>query len=146
MSKNTLTQNCYIYLNLHSDPKTFSVQVNGIVQKNIQSGIAENARFHVRPGGHAQAVREQVRNVHAFVVCKQQDLKITKWCYKQLEDTLIPVHYHYNDGSFFSVEWIGKRIPLDPDYVFDQVFMKDHKCYIKKATFWEYLFRREFLH
>ena len=39
-----MTQNCYIYLNLHSDPKTFSVQSNGLVQKNTVAGKAAKAK------------------------------------------------------------------------------------------------------
>ena len=39
MSKNTLTQTYFIYLNLKSNPKTFSVQANGLVQKNIVAGL-----------------------------------------------------------------------------------------------------------
>lgn len=143
MSKNTLTQNYFIYLNLHSDPKTFSVQANGLVQKNIVAGIAENARFHVRSGGHAQAVKEQVRNVHAFVVCQQHNLKEIEPMYKNLKHLLVPVHYHYNDGDFFSVKWDGKWMPLDQDCVFDQVLMDNHKCYIYKTTLWEYLLKRK---
>ena len=143
MSENTLTQNCYIYLNLHSKPKTFSVQVNGIVQKNIPAGIAEQARFHVRTGGHAQAVKEQVRNVHAFVVCQQHNLREIEPMYENLKHVLVPVHYHYNDGDFFSVKWNGKWMPLDQDYIFDQVFMDNHKCYLYKTTFWEYLLKRK---
>lgn len=143
MSKNTLTQNCYIYLNLHSDPKTFSVQVNGVVEKNIQSAIAKNARFHVRPGGHAKALKEQIRNVHAFVVCQASDLREVKDVYQDVKDHVVPVHYHYNDGDFFSVEWNGKWMPLDQDYIFDQVFMDKHKCYIHETTYWEYLLKRK---
>ena len=143
MSENTLTQNCYIYLNLHSKPKTFSVQINGLVQKNIPAGIAENARFHVRTGGHAQAVKEQVRNVHAFVVCQQHNLRVIEPMYENLKHLLVPVHYHYNDGDFFSVKWNEKWMPLDQDYVFDQVFMDNHKCYLHKTTFWEYLLKRK---
>lgn len=138
-----MTQNCYIYLNLHSKPKTFSVQINGLVQKNILAGIAENARFRVRTGGHAQAVREQVRNVHAFVVCQQHNLRVIEPMYENLKHLLVPVHYHYNDGDFFSVKWNGKWMPLDQDYVFDQVFMDNHKCYLYKTTFWEYLLKRK---
>ena len=143
MSENTLTQNCYIYLNLHSKPKTFSVQINGLVQKNIPAGIAENARFRVRTGGHAQAVKEQVRNVHAFVVCQQHNLRVIEPMYEILKHLLVPVHYHYNDGDFFSVKWDGNWMPLDQDYIFDQVFMDNHKCYLYKTTFWEYLLKRK---
>ena len=143
MSENTLTQNCYIYLNLHSKPKTFSVQVDGLVQKNIPAGIATDARFHVRTGGHAQAVKEQVRNVHAFVVCHQEDLKELNWKSQRSLNDKVPVHYHYNDGDFFSVKWNEKWMPLDQDYGFDRVYMDDHKCYIRKTTFWEYLLKRK---
>lgn len=143
MSENTLTQNCYIYLNLHSKPKTFSVQVNGLVQKNIPAGIATDARFHVRTGGHAQAVKEQVRNVHAFVVCRQEDLREINQEGRHSLSNKIPVHYHYNDGDFFSVKWDEKWMPLDQDYVFDRVFMDNHKCYLYKTTFWEYLLKRK---
>lgn len=143
MSENTLTQNCYIYLNLHSKPKTFSVQINGLVQKNIPAGIATDARFHVRTGGHAQAVKEQVRNVHAFVVCQEDNLKESDPLYRQIKSIVVPVHYHYNDGDFFSVKWNEKWMPLDQDYVFDRVYMDDHKCYIRKTAFWEYLLKRK---
>ena len=143
MSENTLTQNCYIYLNLHSKPKTFSVQVNGLVRKNIPAGIAEKARFHVRTGGHAQAVKEQVRNVHAFVVCQEHNLTESDPLYQGIKNIVVPVHYHYNDGDFFSVKWNEKWMPLDQDYVFDRVYMDDHKCYIRKTTFWEYLLKRK---
>ena len=75
MSNNSSNPLYYIYLNLHSsNPKTFSLMQNGLVTKNLASFKAERARFLVRKGGHANAVKEQTRNVHAFVVCEPKSV------------------------------------------------------------------------
>ena len=152
MSKNISNRNYLIYLNLHSkDPKTFSVKHKGLVASRFEHATVVNASFVVHKSGHYRANLEQKRNVHAYVSTQTDDnikplsdfLNITL-----LSDELMvmafPVHYHYKDGDCFKVR-IGERlINLDSDYVFPQVFMSDHKCYIPKKWVFKYLLERKF--
>ena len=110
MSNNSSNPLYYIYLNLHSsNPKTFSLMQNGLVTKNLASFKAERAKFLVRKGGHSTAVKEQTRNVHAFVVCEPKHVNIhceaTLRFLKNAPQRFFPVHYHYNDGDFFSIKF-----------------------------------------
>ena len=148
MSNNSSNPPYYIYLNLHSsNPKTFSLMQNGLVTKNLASFKAERAKFLVRKGGHNTAVKEQTRNVHAFVVCEPKYVNtncesIIRFL-KNVDDYFFPVHYHYNDGDFFSIKFGDEIIPLDEDYEFKHVLLHDHKCYLLKHIAYEYLLRRK---
>lgn len=148
MSNNSSNPLYYIYLNLHSsNPKTFSLMQNGLVTKNLASFKAERAKFLVRKGGHANAVKEQTRNVHAFVVCEPKaintDCESILRFLENVEDYFFPVHYHYNDGDFFSIKFGDEIIPLDEDYEFRHVLLHDHKCYLLKHVAYEYLLKRK---
>ena len=148
MSNNSSNPLYYIYLNLHSsNPKTFSLMQNGLVTKNLASFKAERAKFLVRKGGHANAVKEQTRNVHAFVVCEPKsvntDCESILRVLENVEDYFFPVHYHYNDGDFFSIKFGDEIIPLDEDYEFKGVLLHDHKCYLLKYIAYEYLLKRK---
>ena len=148
MSNNSSNPLYYIYLNLHSsNPKTFSLMQNGLVTKNLASFKAERAKFLVRKGGHANAVKEQTRNVHAFVVCEPKNMTVLEEVKAEILNYVnkryFPVHYHYNDGDFFSIKFGDEIIPLDEDYEFKHVFLHDHKCYLLKHIAYEYLLRRK---
>lgn len=148
MSNNSSNPLYYIYLNLHSsNPKTFSLMQNGLVTKNLASFKAERAKFLVRKGGHSTAVKEQTRNVHAFVVCEPKHVNIhceaTLRFLKNAPQRFFPVHYHYNDGDFFSIKFGDESIPLDEDYEFKGVLLHDHKCYLLKHVAYEYLLKRK---
>ena len=147
MLETTSTQNYYIYLNLNSSPKTFSVIQNGLVVDNPEVIQIDKGTFRVRKGGHAQAVKEQVRNVHAFVVCKPQYFNphdVNSIIVKRglPTDSYFPVHYHYNDGDFFSINFHGKIISLDEDHTFSGIWMAHHKCYLPKREVFEYLLNK----
>ena len=148
MSNNSSNPLYYIYLNLHSsNPKTFSLMQNGLVTKHLASFTAEKAKFLVRKGGHNTAVKEQTRNVHAFVVCEPKaintDCEASIQFLENVEDYFFPVHYHYNDGDFFSIKFGDEIIPLDEDYEFKGVLLHDHKCYLLKHIAYEYLLKRK---
>lgn len=148
MSNNSSNPLYYIYLNLHSsNPKTFSLMQNGLVTKNLASFKAERAKFLVRKGGHATAVKEQTRNVHAFVVCEPKNMTVLEEVKAEILNYVnkryFPVHYHYNDGDFFSIKFGDEIIPLDEDYEFKHVFLHDHKCYLLKHVAYEYLLKRK---
>ena len=148
MSNNSSNPLYYIYLNLHSsNPKTFSLMQNGLVTKNLASFKAERARFLVRKGGHTIAVKEQVRNVHAFVVCDPKHVveykDVNQKTLDYIQKQCFPVHYHYNDGDFFSIKFGDEIIPLDEDYEFKGVLLHDHKCYLLKHIAYEYLLKRK---
>ena len=141
------TQNYYTYLNLNSSPKTFSVIQNGLVVDNPEVIQIDKGTFRVRKGGHAQAVKEQVRNVHAFVVCKPQyfnphDINTMIVKHGLPTDAYFPVHYHYNNGDFFSINFHGKIISLDEDHTFSGIWMAHHKCYLPKTEVFEYLLNK----
>ncbi len=148
MSNNSSNPLYYIYLNLHSsNPKTFSLMQNGLVTKNLASFKAERAKFLVRKGGHANAVKEQTRNVHAFVVCEPKNMVVLEEVNAEILNYVnkryFPVHYHYNDGDFFSIKFGDEIIPLDEDYEFKHVFLHDHKCYLLNDSIYEYLLERK---
>lgn len=148
MSNNSSNPLYYIYLNLHSsNPKTFSLMQNGLVTKHLASFTAEKAKFLVRKGGHTIAVKEQVRNVHAFVVCDPKHVveykDVNQNPLDYIQKQCFPVHYHYNDGDFFSIKFGDETIPLDEDYEFRHVLLHDHKCYLLKHVAYEYLLKRK---
>ena len=148
MSNNSSNPLYYIYLNLHSsNPKTFSLMQNGLVTKYLASFKIERARFLVRKGGHATAVKEQTRNVHAFVVCDPKHVveseDVNQKTLDYIQNQCFPVHYHYNDGDFFSIKFGDEIIPLDEDYEFKNVLLHDHKCYLLKHIAYEYLLKRK---
>ena len=148
MSNNSSNPLYYIYLNLHSsNPKTFSLMQNGLVTKYLASFKIERARFLVRKGGHATAVKEQTRNVHAFVVCDPKHVVESKDVNQKtldyIQNQCFPVHCHYNDGDFFSIKFGDETIPLDEDYEFRHVLLHDHKCYLLKHVAYEYLLKRK---
>lgn len=148
MSNNSSNPLYYIYLNLHSsNPKTFSLMQNGLVTKNLASFKAERAKFLVRKGGHSTAVKEQTRNVHAFVVCEPKHVNTNCEAsirfLKDVAKPFFPIHYHYNDGDFFSIKFGDETIPLDEDYEFKHVLLHDHKCYLLKHVAYEYLLKRK---
>ena len=56
----------YVHLNLNRN--CWSVLMRGKLQGYRQNMSLRDVEFRVRPGGHARAVKEGKRNVHAFVV------------------------------------------------------------------------------
>lgn len=57
-----------VYRNLHKD--CFSIRKNGRVVKYIYDDEQlhmRDVKFAVQPAGHAKVIREQKKNVHAFV-------------------------------------------------------------------------------
>ena len=120
---------------------------NGLVTKHLASFTAEKAKFLVRKGGHTIEVKEQVRNVHAFVVCDPKHVveykDVNQKTLDYIQKQCFPVHYHYNDGDFFSIKFGDESIPLDEDYEFKNVLLHDYKCYLLKHIAYEYLLKRK---
>jgi hypothetical protein len=57
----------YVYWNLHK--KCYSVRFRGRVIHHLDRLIGVNATFRVSQVGRQRVLREQSKNVHAFVVC-----------------------------------------------------------------------------
>ncbi len=57
----------YVYWNLHK--KCYSVRFRGRVIHHLDRLIGVNATFRVSQAGRKRVLREQSKNVHAFVVC-----------------------------------------------------------------------------
>ena len=57
----------YVYWNLHKD--CFSVQHKGKVIKHATEFYGTACEFKVRESGRQKVLKEQRKNVHAFVVC-----------------------------------------------------------------------------
>lgn len=120
---------------------------NGLVIDNPQVIQIDKGTFRVRKGGHTQAVKEQVRNVHAFVLCEPQyfyaqDVNSLIAKHGLPTDSYFPVHYHYNDGDFFSINFHGKIISLDEDHTFSGIWMAHHKCYLPRMEVFGYLLNK----
>ena len=56
----------YVHRNLNRN--CWSVLMRGKLQNHRQNISLRDVEFRVRPGGHARAVKEGRRNVHAFAV------------------------------------------------------------------------------
>lgn len=54
-----------VYRNLHR--KQWSVRSKGRVRLHLKSVILRNVKFVVQPGGRARVLKDQRKNVHAFV-------------------------------------------------------------------------------
>lgn len=54
-----------VYRNLHR--KQWSVRSKGRVRLHLRSVVLQNVKFVVQPGGRARVLKEQRKNVHAFV-------------------------------------------------------------------------------
>lgn len=55
-----------IYKNLHNG--LFSVKQGGLVVAHIESVLLTNVSFKVSEGGRVRVIKEQKKNVHAFIV------------------------------------------------------------------------------
>ena len=60
----------YIYRNLNRGG--FSVKYKGLVIANIHQFTADDVEFRVSDASRQRAVREQRRNVHAYMVCERE--------------------------------------------------------------------------
>jgi|TARA_B110000263_G_scaffold249457_1_gene267118 hypothetical protein len=56
-----------VYKNLNTDAGLWSVRQGGIVKLHTDYIILRNVKFAVQPAGRAKVLKEQRKNVHAFV-------------------------------------------------------------------------------
>ena len=56
-----------VYKNLNTEAGLWSVRQGGIVKLHTDYIILRNVKFAVQPAGRAKVLREQRKNVHAFV-------------------------------------------------------------------------------
>lgn len=133
-----MSKKFYIYLNLHSNnPKTFSVLNKGIVVDNPQT-LTTKGVFCIRQGGHAKAVSEGVKNVHAFVVSSDYDVLNDAQTREFLSDKsnkhgvyngLTEVSYNHNKGAAFFAKTPNGDYFLNQNTEFP-IFLHNHKCYV----------------
>lgn len=151
-------KNYYIYLNLHSkDPKTFSVLQNGKVVASIQA-LKVLGSFKVRQGGYKQAVAEDVKNVHAFVVTdaiETSETLIKSLCRthsgiqspnSRYKNQWIEVSYNHRKSDSFYVKTIKGDYPIKSESYKFNILLCDHKCYIPTDEFIKYLITHDYLH
>jgi hypothetical protein len=81
-----------VHLNLHTG--LFSVKCGKQPVLSLAQVHLRNATFRVQPGGHATAVREQERNVHAYVDGIFSDTPTVTTPQRAIS-------YNYNKGAFF---------------------------------------------
>lgn len=91
----------YIYRNLHTD--TFSIRYRGKVIAHPRSFIAKNVTFKVNEISRQRVLREQRKNVHAFVVCDEwKELHVISW------SSILKINY--NPYKYSSFTFQGKSI------------------------------------
>jgi hypothetical protein len=87
-----------VYRNLHKNCWSVKDSKTGRVTAHLPSLVVEDATFVVRPAGRAKVLREQRKNVHAFV-------KGTLGSTKEEEATGERVSYNpYRFGFFFNAK------------------------------------------
>ena len=83
-----------VYWNLHK--KLYSIRESGIVVDHMPALAITNATFAVQPAGRAKVVKEQRKNVHAFVRGYRQPMLMSLD-----KDELVAVTYNpYRHESF----------------------------------------------
>lgn len=114
-----------VYWNLHK--KCFSVQHKGRVIEYTDHIILVNAEFKVSQSGRARVLREQRKNVHAFVAGEYcGDLLDSRYCQP------IKVSYNpYKNDSF--VDSQGNKITKAKQVVLQSFF--DENYYRKPQVF-----------
>ncbi len=106
----------FIYRNLHHG-LAFSIRERGRVIERLTSFVAYNVRFKVGEAGRQRVLREQQKNVHAFVVAERYSIASV------LTDDLIPVTYNPYENSTFVCG--GK-----PIHTASAVAFRDGRCYL----------------
>lgn len=97
-----LSKPVWVYRNVRRKrdaPPLYSIMQGGRVVGHCHSLMLQNVRFVVREGGRQRVLREQRKNVHAFVVGH-----IVESCFGADMNGTFPVHISYNPykyGYFF---------------------------------------------
>ena len=96
----------YVYFNLHK--RVWSCMVRGKVEKHAEFVRLLDTEFVVRPAGHARVIKEQKKNVHAFV--KGED--VTDRSFGKDDTYGEPVFISYNPyrGPFFYRKDTGEPV------------------------------------
>jgi hypothetical protein len=118
-----------IYRNLHK--KCFSVRQNGRVVGHLMDDptehvLLENVRFAVQPAGHAKVLREQKKNVHAFV--RGDTVSPYSSYIPDLHEFNKEIAYNPYVASFF---YFNYRLPRQPIYVADYALIRHGKVWVR---------------
>lgn len=113
-----------VYFNLHK--KVWSVRENGRVKHHANAIILKNAKFVVQPAGREKVLREQKKNVHAFV---RGDLEIVstsndrlRYCNDRIKSMSKVTYNPYKKDHFFYVA-NGRKI----EYAETVIMFIDHE-------------------
>lgn len=82
-----------IYKNLHNG--LFSVKQGGLVVAHIESVLLANVTFKVNDGGRERVIKEQKKNVHAFIVGYILNVNHTPMSLLKRAITYNPYKYNY---------------------------------------------------
>jgi hypothetical protein len=97
----------YIYWNIHL--KCFSVRYRGKVIGHHTAILAKNATFSVSKKGRERVLREQSKNVHAFVVA--EEILTGFDAFSSYEEQVDPVEAKYNPYKYSTfVDSDGNKI------------------------------------
>lgn len=109
-----------VYFNLHR--KCFSVRKNGIVIRHCNRITLKNSTFKVSQAGRNRVLKEQKKNVHAFVVGSPIG-KISDGCYDVNEIGYNPYKQGYfirkaNKEAIHSAEFVRLVVLNKKAYIF----------------------------
>jgi hypothetical protein len=96
------TAKLHVHRNLHK--QTWSLSLRGKVLSSKPEQRLVGVVFKVRPGGHKRAVREGVKNVHAFAVGNRPIRHYT------VDDTVVDVTYNPWLADFFYDKVSGQQV------------------------------------
>lgn len=117
----------YIYRNLHKGG--FSVRHRGLVIANIHRFTADDVEFRISEAGRRRAVRQQSRNVHAYLVSDNPPKEL-RWRDSTFdrhidENEMEPVFYHPLKLKNFVVAGTKRKVTSS-----DHVVARDGKVYV----------------
>lgn len=99
----------YIYRNLHVKGH-FSIRYKGKVVDHCKSMYANNVQFKVNEKGHQKAIKEKVRNVHAFAIADHRP-RMAEWKKNSGMGWWRKITYHPFDNEGFI--WADTGNPVD---------------------------------
>lgn len=110
MRKKILQPKIYVYRNLHH--KCWSVKYRGLVIAHTPTAFMWDVEFIVNEAGRQRVLKEGVKNVHAYVACRREDIFLPRGAdllSSELEDSLMDCTDSLGGSLDLSVRYEPKR-------------------------------------
>ena len=119
--------NVDVYKNLHKDTWSVRDRSTGLVVDHDDYVVVENAQFIVQPAGRRKVLREQKKNVHAFVRGTRVPMSELSTTVRHSTPATRVSYNPYKSGAFKTQT--GRRVKEA-----QLVVMTPNGCYIEQKT------------